>query len=297
MVSFIRRKVNKMWRLESLWPRGCPRHLEPNQHWFRPFLIGVWAIAGWPALGQEDSGAVRYELVDLLGNTRLPEVTVSVEVKKWEPDVRKGVEFLLDISNDGDEPVELYDPMDHTFIYLKNLALDASGASVSLPRDHIALHGARNNRDPEGRARAIAEIKTHGPFHFEKDDPRRRTRNVKGVEDVEGVENGLVRLEPGEHFRVRLRFTQIMGEPQKYWAAREKPTKQLPQGDRTPLTPEPIPPPRPVPISPGTYQIVVTTMLTTPGTFEPEREESTRTTINFDRPITVQLGPKPQPDE
>lgn len=291
------RKVHKERLTEFLPPRGCPRSREANRRWCRLFLVGVWATAGCAALAQDDGGPVRYEIKHVAQHDRLPGVTAAVEVKSWEPDVKKGIELLLDISNDGADAVDLYDPMDNTFVYLKNFALDPSGASVSLPVDGVGMQAARHNRDPERRARAIDEIKARGPFHIVKDEPRRRVRNVKGVDDVEGEEYGLVRLEPGEQFQARVRLTQIMAEPQKYWAAREKPRRQVPPGDRTPLPPEPIPPPKAIPIPAGTYQLNVMIVLTTPATVGLEGGDSARTTINMDPPITIQLGPKPEPGE
>ncbi len=230
---------------------------------------------------------------------RLPDVCAAVEVKTWEPNVRKGIEILVDITNDGEDFVDLYDPTDHTFVSLSNLVIDPSGRSVSVPEDHIGIQFARHNRDPERRATAIAEVKARGPFQIVKDDSRRRARNVKGVDDVEGEWNGIVRLEPGDHFQVRLRFTQVMAEPQKYWAERDKPRQTIPKDDTNPHAPDPIPPhlSKPVPIPAGTYQIYVGISLNTPAIAAEEKGMNSERTTTDDPPIRVQLGPKPEPDE
>jgi hypothetical protein len=88
-----------------------------------------------------------------------------------------------------------------------------------------------------------------------------------------------------------------MAEPQKYWAEWEKPRPTLSKEDRTPHPPELISPDlsKPVPIPAGTYQVSVMIVLTTPtaGSSEGETIRSTR----VDKLVTVQLGPKPEPDE
>jgi len=170
------RKVNKEPLIQSLGLSQCRRIDQANRRWCRLFLVGVWAAAGCAALAQDNGGPVRYELKHSVQYDRLPGVTAAVEVKTWEPDVRKGIDLLLDITNDGVDAVDLYDPTDHIFVYLKNLALDPSGASVSLPVDHIGIQAAQHNRDPERRARTVAEIKARGPFQIVRDEPRRRAR-------------------------------------------------------------------------------------------------------------------------
>jgi len=134
------RKVHKERLIESLPPGGCRRIQEANRRWCRLFLVGVWAASGCAAFAEDDGGPVRYELKHSVQYDRLPGVTAAVEVKTWEPDVRKGIELLLDITNDGVDAVDLYDPTDHIFISLRNLALDRSGASVQGQRTLSPLY-------------------------------------------------------------------------------------------------------------------------------------------------------------
>ena len=241
---------------------------------------------------------MRYELKHLIQHDRLPSVSAAVEVKTWDPDVRKGIELLVDITNDGAEPVDLYDPTEHIFISLRNRALDPSGHSVSLPA-HPLRGSSIDIKDAEMQARTIAEIKAKRPFQIVRDEPRRRARNIKGVDDVEGEENGVVRLEPGEHFQARLRFTQIMAEPQKYWAEREKPRPTIPKEYTSPHPPDVIPPhlSKAVPIPEGAYQLSVFISLNTPAIAAEERGMSSERTTTDDPPIKVLLGPKPEPGE
>ncbi len=274
-----------------------PRIQDPNRQWCRLLFVAAWATAGCAVFADDDGEPVRYELKHVGQNDRLPGVTAAVELETWEPDIRKGIQLLVDITNHGEDAVDLYDPTDHIFISLRNLTLDPSGHSVTLPEDHVGIQLARQDRDPERRARTLAEIKARGPFHIVKDEPRRRARNVKGIDDVQGEENGVVRLEPGEHFQARLRFTQIMADPQKYWAAQNKPRRQLPPDEKTPHPPELIPPPKPVPIPAGTYQLSVFMLLNTPAIAVEERGMSSDRSTTGDPPITVQLGPKPETGE
>lgn len=267
---------------------------ESSRRLCRLMLVAVWVMMGYAALAQQDDNEpVRYELNPSVRHDRLPEVTAAVEVKTWEPDVRKGIELLLDITNNGAAAVELYDPVDATSVRLYNRTLDPSGGSVTLPgeRGRVSLGEIKH---PESRAKAIEEIKARRSFDIVSEGSRRRARNVKGVDDVEGEWNGIVRLERGEHFQMRLRVTRIMADPKKYWAECEKPRPTIPKEDRIPHPPELIPAhlSKPVPIPAGTYQLSVTILLNTPELVVAYPASSRDGEL-----ITVQLGPKPEADE
>lgn len=286
-------KVHKERLINSLPLKRCPRIQGANRHLCRLFLVGVWATAGCPAPGQVEDGAVRYELKPAEVRDRLSKVIAAVEVKTWQPDVRKGIELLLHITNNGAAAVELYDPLHRTDVSLINLALDPSGRRVSLPGE-VGRVSPEEIRNPVSRARAIAEIETRRSFEVVNEVSRRRAPNVKGLDDVDGEWNGLLRLEPGEEFQVRLRVTRIMADPQNYWSEVEKPRPTIPKEDRRSHPPDLIPShlSTAVPIPAGTYQLSIGILLHTPESVGEYRSSSRDGGL-----ITVELGPKPEPGE
>jgi len=208
------------------------------------------------------------------------DVHVFVEVNPVQPRVAGGLFFVIDVGNEGSEPVELVDiTKRHIALYLWN----ADDVRMDLPdRERTTKSNpggwARRHEQPE---HVKAEIEQRRPFAVMKpdflraDDPK--------VKSIESIKDGKIRLEPGEHFRVQVLVTKVLNEPEKWKAEIEK-------RSANPHTPFPgLDPPEMARIGAGTYTLRTSVGLGVEGRI-PWSASSER--------FTVRLGPPAdEPDE
>ena len=202
------------------------------------------------------------------------DIHVFVEVSPVQPRVAGGVFFVIDVGNEGSEPVELADITADGRIGLS--VWNADGVPVDLPDDE-----GTTTRNPGGWARRHglpehikAQMKERRPFAVMKpdllpDDPK--------VKSIESIKDGKILLEPGEHFHVQVMVTKVLGEPEKWRAEIEKRAGKPPTG-----LPGPDPP-KIARIGEGTYQLLVYVPLMVEGNRPWGASCSER--------LTVRLGP------
>ena len=247
---------------------------------FRGMLFAMGVMVG---LGDEKEWyrtIVRQELQ--IVNKKLPgaetdprrDIHVFVEVSPIQPRVARGVFFVIDVGNEGSEPVELADITADGRIGLS--LWNADGVPVELPdRERTS------KRNPGGWARRHgvpeqikADMKERRPFavmkpDFLPDDPK--------VKSIESIKDGKIRLEAGEHFQVQVLVTKVLAEPEKWRAEIEK-------RSANPHTPFPgLDAPEMARIGAGTYQLVVHVPLIV--------EEKHFWGASLDSRLTVRLGP------
>jgi hypothetical protein len=250
------------------------------------FAMGVMVGLGGPTDAR--GTIVRQELQ--IVNKKLPgaetdprrDVHVFVEVSPVQPRVAGGICFVIDVGNEGSEPVELADITADGRIGLS--VWNAHGVPVDLPDDE-----GTTTSNPGGWARRHglpehikAEIKERRPFAVMKpyllpDDPK--------VKSIESIKDGKIRLEPGEHFQVQVLITKVLGEPEKWQAEMEK-------RSANPHTPFPgLGAPEIARIDTGTYQLLVHVPLMVEGKHPWGASSSERLTVRLGAPADEEKEP------
>jgi hypothetical protein len=188
----------------------------------------------------------------------LREISVFIELGAVQPRVAGGMCFVIDVGNDGPEPVELVDITTPGKGRIAIQLWNADGVRMDLPDREAARKGnpggwARRHGLPE---RIKAEIEQRRPFavmkpDFLPDDPK--------VKSIESIKDGKIRLEPGEHFQVQVLVTKVLAEPEKWRAEIEK-------RSANPHTPFPgLDPPEMARIAAGTYTLSTSVALFVEG--------------------------------
>jgi hypothetical protein len=200
----------------------------------------------------------------------LHQVRAYVEVDTVQRDASQGLEFLVEIVNQGERSVDLVHRDDAFDIYL----YDEKGVRIDVPH-HKGLaykrSGPRPPIPPERKPYIVLPPR----------DAKDRASDVVELPKLQWPEeyNDLYySLAPGKRQQFRIRITNVLAEPEKWWAEMEKRSGKPPSGLGPPA------PPAVTPIPPGTYQLWVYMSLRVPqqpgwGPSMPER-------------VTVRLGTK-----
>jgi len=206
------------------------------------------------------------------------DIHVFVEVSPVQARVAAGIFFVIDVGNEGSEPVELADITNgYIGLYLWN----ADGIRVDLPDPAVGKPG-HNRRLPEHvkadmeQRRPFAVVK---PDFFLPDDPK--------VKSIESIKDGKIRLEAGEHFQVQVLTTKVLGEPEKWWAEIEK--RSVPIEQAPPNLPPPDPP-KIARIARGTYTFWTSVGLVVEGRV-PWGASSERVAVRLGPPADEEKGP------
>lgn len=137
------------------------------------------------------------------GNARNIKLKVDVLTDRWQV-ARGGLRFLLEITNESDSTVEIYDPSEMVSIQLTNEA----GYPIALPA--VPPLCLINTADPEGTR---ASLDRDRPYVIEGVPDRGLPPDVKTVLDV--VDHSYVSLSPGERFWVPVRITRVIANPKE----------------------------------------------------------------------------------
>jgi hypothetical protein len=198
---------------------------------------------------------------------------VVIEFEEHQPDVRQGLMLTMEIRNTRTSTVIFVDPMDTTEVFVANaegMEVQVPGATPAFERcgrgqDRALPHYELNNRPFTVVERSIGRA---------QHEPRREGK----------IEDGKVRLLPGENLRYAIRIDQTLADPAEYrdvMRAREK----LPPGSLT----EPPSVPTTAPITAGEYGVMVLVTV-----FERAPEEATHSV--FKGKLRVLLGDRQKDD-
>lgn len=153
-------------------------------------------------------------------------------------DVRNGLRFVIEIKNDSETPMKIYDPSDVLSFELT----DDSGHPVALPP--VPSLALINTGDPDGTR---ARLDRDRPYSIDRLPERALPPGVKAVDDRD--EDGYVSLGPGERLRISVRITRVVANPKEYSRERAEFVRNNPQ-----TAP---PPPQAVAIPAGSYTLRV----------------------------------------
>lgn len=215
--------------LEPIMEKKARRFARASRSAGIPVFLCLASIAsGWGGPGMEEADTIVYSRMkdSLKKDTpavsggkedRLSEVTASVKTDRVQPDVERGIEFVIEIVNDSSQRIELSDPFDGTDIALFNRK---SGHRVGLPSiDPDFLVCGHQGTDPTFRERHRTEKDSRRAFRLVEPGLHARgyTAGFKGAKDIRDEK---MSLDPGEHFEMRLSITKILADPESYRAKR-----------------------------------------------------------------------------
>lgn len=180
-------------------------------------------------------------------------LTVNVIIEPQQTGESGGLEFVVEIDNDGNDPIEIRDPASGPQLYV---SLSTARELVSLPPQRSSIVCSRRPLSEGGGT--VHRVALSGPRPFELVERVLRTRS--GVSrTLNDSTDEFVRLEPGARYSITGRFTEALQYPKDYRKAlRERYVREASQpeqrdraGDQGAAT---LPQPRTVPIPPGEYE-------------------------------------------
>lgn len=202
-------------------------------------------------------------------NDPLSLIEAFVELVSFQPDVSNGINFLVNITNPGSEPVELlickFDMrLDNPIIvYLYN----AQGIRVDVPDPNWVYLDSLRIQEARKPEYAGGPIRRDVPFRLMESAEDQGPGRVKSLRDVNAKK---VTLGPGEHFQLRGRIEEVLADPELWWPL--EPQKELPARL-----------PRVIPISSGMYFLKIAVWL---------RTDEERARLVSSNGLLVELGPK-----
>lgn len=177
----------------------------------------------WPRLSLANNGMTRFELLYPVAHDRatngalgpdgaealLPDLRVFMSIEPVQPHVQKGIQFTLEIINQGPDPVELRDPT----VYINVSVWNSDRIEVTAPDE-----GAQRLRCGTGLpdipfAGEEAARKARRPYRTKEPEFRLRHAKRKTLRDMS---DGRVRLKPGEQFQCVVQVAETLAEPEAY---------------------------------------------------------------------------------
>ncbi len=218
----------------------------------RMLLFVILCVAGVIA-GEKGKDSARIELKEISTGNRqtkdnsspFDQVRIFLETDRMQTESDNGLEFVVDISNESQEAIELFDPTEFE-IQLVDLA---SGYRVELPPTPHA--SSINTKDPEG-TKALLDLTRS--YQIVKPTANNATPDLKTINDIK---NRRIVLAAGQHLIFTARVKNIIADAKAYWE-QHKPTVTT-EGDRLVISgPEPSPiKPDAKPMVPGKYEFSV----------------------------------------
>jgi len=243
-------------------------------------VVGCWILAslGMNQGADVDGTVVRQELKSIertmpeFADSPLHQVKVYVEVDTVQHDPSQGLEFLVEIVNEGERFIDLVHGSYAFDIYLHN----EKGVRIDVPdyysRDSDKRFGPRPPVPPERLPYIVMPPR----------DAKERPSDVVELAKLQWPEeynNHYLSLAPGKRLQFRIRITNVLAEPEKWWAEIDKRSGRNARWDLpTPAFPGVTP------IPPGTYQLRLRMSLRVP--------QQTFWGPRMAEPITVRLGGK-----
>ena len=192
------------------------------------------------------------------------QVRAFLELDTVQRDGSRGIVFIIDIYNDGDERVKLADPTELVRIQL----VDHEGYQYNRPP--IGTMSLIRTGDPEGTRARLDSLRS---FVIEKDRPRVSAPGIKTVHDIA---DGEIELLPGEQLRLVLRIAKVIANPAEHRENVKRHFKENPGSRR--------PDPEIGPIASGTYRLKVLVSLIR------KHKPGAGKFLDSDQ-VTVRLGP------
>ena len=272
----------------------------------------LWAtvfVCTIPAYGQADNSLVRLNLKDASRNGPPDTLPVYVEVATVQPDVEQGIVITLNIQNNGSQTIRILDPVDTFGVFLHSLSLHGPASLRNTTPDFVACRMRRRN---EQQLKSYYDDKeARRPFQPYDSEEALRDQRMKTVSDIvpwdptikivprktplpeserfEAKVGGKLTLEPGERFQAVVRITRVIADGKGYKEAVARWRNNLPPDAMNDLAALARPQPQIVDITPGTYLLAVSSLVSTDA-------DAASWVTSSDR-VTIQLGEPSGADE